>query len=165
MRVSFSLTGGDRIDRLLANLDSSKADELMESALVAGAMPLVNRIKKTVPVKTGTYKRSWHIGGHVEKTPDAVLSDPNAKSFGMGGQLGQEVGQRWGTVPKPDGTRGQRRIFVGSGCPYGPYLEYGTSRMPARPNVRNAMQDAALRKTMANHARKALEIMIRELAK
>lgn len=152
MRVSFSLTGGERIDRLLANLDSSKADELMESALVAGAMPLVNRIKKTVPVKTGTYKRSWHIGGHVEKTPDAVLSDP-------------KDGLAWGTVPNPDGIRGQRRIFVGSGCPYGPYLEYGTSRMPARPNVRNAMQDAALRKTMANHARKALEIMIRELAK
>lgn len=144
------LSGGDRIDQFLANLDSGRANDLLEAALVAGALPMLNRIKRTVPVKSGTYKRSWHIGGHTDQTPDVVFTDT-------------EETQHWNEMRPPEIRRGGLTIFLGTCCPYGRFLEYGTSRMAARPDARNALDDAALRAQMSRQMQKALLVMMKEL--
>jgi HK97 gp10 family phage protein len=108
--------GMPELDRKFRELEQLAQEKVLEDALVSGALVVANEWKRRAPYKTGNYRRSIHIGGHTDQTPDFEGSD-----------LGR---QRSG--------EGKARVIVGTNItdpPYPAYLEYGTRRMAARPSA------------------------------
>lgn len=99
-------------------LEQVAQTEMLEKALVAGALLVQNEWKATVPYRTGTYRRSIHIGGHTELAPDFVGKDMGSRHQGR--------------------TPGAAHVAIGTDItdpPYPAYLENGTSQMVARPSA------------------------------
>ena len=95
----------------------------LERALVAGALLPLNVAKRTCPWRTGNLRRSLHIGGHA------------GESGGLSGTTGTDVGGNGHTAAGAV-------ILVGTNVEYGPYVEYGTSRMAPQPYMRPAFDGA-----------------------
>ena len=102
----------------LKKLDKSTVEQLITASLVSGALLIANKAKELAPIKTGTLRRSIHVGGHTELTPD----------YGDGAGY-EDLGEP-----------GSLRAIVGTNLEYAPYQEYGTSRgVPAHPYMKPAM--------------------------
>ena len=102
----------------LEKLDANTVEKLATAALVSGALLIANKAKELAPIRTGTLRRSIHVGGHTELTPD----------YGDGAGY-EDLGEP-----------GSLRAIVGTNLEYAPYQEYGTSRgVPAHPYMKPAM--------------------------
>ena len=114
LRVDVSVEFKDALKKL----DKGTVEELLTASLVSGALLIANKAKELAPIKTGTLRRSIHVGGHTELTPD----------YGDGAGY-EDLGEP-----------GSLRAIVGTNLEYAPYQEYGTSRgVPAHPYMKPAM--------------------------
>ena len=101
----------------LKKLNQPAVEAMVNTAMLAGALLIANEWKRRVPYRTGTYRRSVHIAGHTGMTPGfkgTAIPEPSSK-------LIVEIGTN---ITDP---------------PYPVYLEYGTSRMKARPSAGPAL--------------------------
>jgi hypothetical protein len=113
--------------------------ERLEGALVASALPIVNAAKQNAHVVTGTLRRSIHIGGYAELTPD----------FGSFiGPLGPD--QAYGDIGGNSHTHDTAVVFVGTNLAYAAREEFGfvgkdslgrTYDQEAHPYLRPAFDD------------------------
>jgi len=62
MKAKTYVKGGDELKKLLQSLKGAGAGAKLVTAVDAGLMPIQNEIVENAPYKTGTYKRSWHLG-------------------------------------------------------------------------------------------------------
>ncbi len=141
---SGKLLGLAEFDRKFRALEKLAQTEMLENALVAGALVVANEWKAEVPVETGTYRRSIHIGGHTELTPGFEGKDMGSLHKGR--------------------TPGSAHIAVGTNItdpPYPSYLENGTRRMAARPSALPAF--LAKREEALKEFTEALRDMLRRL--
>jgi len=116
--------------------DFDAFEQAMEASLIAGALLIANEWKRRAPYRTGTYRRSIHVAGHPELTPDFE-----------------------GPSLAPD--REPLTVKMGTAIidpPYPIFLEYGTSRMPPKPSRGPALR--AKKKAAFDEVSKALEELI-----
>lgn len=102
------------IGRVLSKFDTIEAilEDAAEDLAIAAALPIANEAKRRAPYKTGTLKRSIHIGGHPELTPDT--------------RIGTDVRQ-YGAVTSPKTEPGSCTVYVGTSVPYAAAVEFGGS--------------------------------------
>ena len=113
------------IKEALSQLSKPVVEKFITAALVSGALLIANKAKEMAPIKTGSLRRSIHVGGNIDETPDY---DPS-------GDL-QKYNAKYGDLGAP----GSLRAIVGTNLEYAPYQEYGTSRgVPAHPYMKPAM--------------------------
>src|SRR6185503_20838166 len=62
MKVKTYVKGDKELREALAKLKAAGAGAKMVPAVDAGLLLIQNEIVSNAPYKTGTYKRSWHIG-------------------------------------------------------------------------------------------------------
>jgi HK97 gp10 family phage protein len=131
-----------RLKDALSKLDVAAVERLANQALKSGGLVIANEWKRRAPIKTGTYRRSIHVAGAADKTPDfegTELAEPDDK-------LTVKVGTN---IKEP---------------PYPEFLEYGTSRMPPHPSAGPAM-DVAREDALKEVAAALAELVAKELGK
>lgn len=139
MADGFTVTvqGGQRLRRQLAALEDAVAAEILEIAVASGALLVANRAKQLAAFKTGTLRRSIHVGGHTDLTPDYE------QRAGKGPQL-------YGPIGGNRNTRSSAEVVVGTNVPYARRIEYGfagkdklgrTYNQPAQPYLRPAFDE------------------------
>lgn len=135
--MTIKVVGGARLKRQLERLSDALAGEILENAVVAGALLVANRAKELAAYRTGTLRRSIHVGGHADATPDFALgpADDGVEFHDIGGAT------RGGT---------DAEVLVGTDVPYGPRIEYGFAgadalgrhyNQPAQPYLRPAYDE------------------------
>jgi HK97 gp10 family phage protein len=123
MKLSVAVTGGAEIVRKLERLSENTRGEVLENAVVTGALLVVNAAKEKAPVLTGNLRRSIHVGGHGD------LSELSASATGT------DIGGN-----KRDAHSAE--VLVGTNVEYAAAQEYGTSRgVPAHPYLRPAFDE------------------------
>ena len=124
MGVNFVITGDSEVARALNRYGDAVSGDMLERAVVTGALNVQNRAKQLAAVLTGTLRRSIHIGGH---------------TFSGGGS---DIGR--GSV-----GRHEVEVKVGTNVPYARRIEFGftgtdslgrTYNQPPRPYLRPAME-------------------------
>ena len=131
-----------QLKEALSKLDVATVERLANLALKSGGLVIANEWKRRAPIKTGTYRRSIHVAGAAEKTPDfegTELDEP-------GDKLTVKVGTN---IKEP---------------PYPEFLEYGTSRMPPHPSAGPAM-DATREEVLKEVGAVLAELVAKELGK
>lgn len=119
----------------LANLErviEAAAGPGAEKGLVKVGTELVNEIKRTLSKPGGgrTYVRRGRSGsGSVRHT----ASSPGAPPAVDTGRLRASINMKAGS------EKGKPFVDVGTNVQYAPFLEFGTSRMQARPYMRTAL--------------------------
>ena len=130
----------------LNKLDRGTRGKLLENACLAGALLVVNSAKEKAPYKTGTLRRSIHVGGHVGKSaPDFVPNDVGGTYSDVGGK---EI--------KPHSAT----LLVGTNVSYATHQEYGTSKMAGQPFLRPAL--AENEKAVQKEIGDAVKVLIRK---
>lgn len=110
--LTVKIVGGARLKRQLQALERAVQREILENATVAGGLLVANRWKELARFLTGTYRRSIHVGGHTDLTPD----------FGQGPGEG---GVEFHDIGRGEVEDDYAEAIVGTDVPYGPRLEYG----------------------------------------
>jgi HK97 gp10 family phage protein len=122
------IEGSDSLMRKLAGLREAVRGEMLERAVVAGALLVQNDAKRRAPFLTGTLRRSIHIGGH-----DELNSDGES-----------------GNVPGPEITPTEIAVYIGTDVAYARRIENGfsgadrlgrTYSQPAQPYLRPALDE------------------------
>lgn len=94
------------------------------AAVIAGGLVFINEAKTLAPVRTGTLRRSLHVGGARNKTPEFTPTPDTPE------------------LPAPSkNLRGILFAKIGTNLNYAQFNEFGTSRMPARPFMRPALDN------------------------
>jgi hypothetical protein len=132
-RFGWSMTGSKELEEYYRSLPKYVREEVLEDAVTSGALILANAVKRIARDKkillSGTLIRSYHIGGHMSLTPDA-----------MGGKDYSDIG---GVISGNDSYS----VLVGTNLPYARRQEFGfesedsrgrTYHQPARPHLRAA---------------------------
>lgn len=132
-RYGWSMTGNRELEEYYRGLPRWVREEVLEDTVVSGALILANAVKRIARDKkillTGTLIRSYHIGGHMMVTPDA-----------LGGQDYSDIG---GIIKGGDSYS----VLIGTNLPYARRQEFGfetedsrgrTYHQPARPHLREA---------------------------
>lgn len=124
------ITIDDRIARrLLTETSRATSGRMLARALVAGALIIQNEAKQRAPHKTGTLRRSIHIGGHKMLAPGAEDAPD---------------------VPGPEVTGRDAQVTIGTNLEYAARQEYGFNdvdsrgrryNQPARPYLRPAADE------------------------
>ena len=120
----------DRVARkLLEKVSAATGGKMLAQALVAGALVIQNDAKRRAPYKTGTLRRSIHVGGHKDQAPgsEGAPDVPGPKIYGRDAE-----------------------VTVGTNLEYAARQEYGFNdtdrigrryRQPARPFMRPAADE------------------------
>lgn len=144
MAIELRIIGDDDARRRMLAAAEAVTGRQAELALVAGALLIQNQAKANAPAKTGTLRRSIHIGGHTAESGEGY-SD-------IGGNSPQQVA-------------------VGTNLIYARRIEYGfsgtdslgrTYNQPPRSYLRRAadeQRDAAIRE-VANAFRDLLRAAV-----
>lgn len=150
MPVQMQLSGSESLSRKLQALNEATRGRALEQAMIAGALLVQNAAKEAAPWKSGTLRRSIHIGGHADLNPDAVD----------------------GQVPDPDVSGDSVTVYVGTDVEYARRIEYGfegedsRGRMyhqPAQPYLRPAIDEnqAAVQREVGEALRDLLRAALR----
>ena len=140
--ITVRIVGVESLSRKLHALERPAQHDMLEKALVAGALLVQNEWKRRAPYRSGTYRRSIHIGGHTDQASDFEGEDLGKQSAG------------------PD----QAQVIIGTNItdpPYPKFLEEGTSRMAARPSAGPALE--AKRAEAVEEAGEAFQDMLRRV--
>ena len=146
MPVRAQIRGAESLTRKLAALQDITRGRMLERAVVAGALLVQNAAKENAPFRTGTLRRSIHIGGHADLNPDGVAGKVND--------------------PEVDDT--SVAVFVGTDVEYARRIEYGfegadrlgrTFHQPAQPYLRPAVDET--RREVVQEIGEALRDLIR----
>lgn len=103
--MELQIVGSREIRARLDRMESATRGRQLERALVAGALIVQNDAKQNAPYRTGTLRRSIHIGGHTGLAHD------------FEGSRGQLEGPR--ILPN------EVQVFVGTNVEYARQREYG----------------------------------------
>lgn len=144
------IEGSEALMRKLAALSEAAQGQMLERAMVAGALIVQNAAKEQAPFLTGTLRRSIHIGGHEELNPD-----------GEGGN-----------VPDPEVDGVAVTVYIGTDVAYARRLEYGFNgtdslgrqySQAARPYLRPAADEnqAAVRTEVGEALRELIRNAVR----
>lgn len=130
MPIGMSVSGSESLKRKLDALGEAAQGQALERALVAGALIVQNDAKRRAPYRTGTLRRSIHIGGHADLAGD-FQGTP---------------------IESPQNNGNQVEVLVGTNVAYARRIEYGFSdadrlgreyNQPARPYLRPALDENA----------------------
>lgn len=147
--VRAEIIGLKELDVKFDRLGAVGKGKILETALVAGALLINNAAKVFAPWKTGTLRRSIHVGGHVgESSPDFTPSDIAGTYSDIGGA---ETGETNASVQ------------IGTNLVYAAPQEFGTSKMPAHPYLRPAFDENLdkVKETIGE----AIKVLIEQAAK
>jgi len=125
--IRVRVTADPKLARAMRKLqDPALVEKMLENALVAGALQIVNAAKDKAPYKTGNLRRSIHVGGHINATPQMEMDMANTTGTDIGGS------GRYG--------KHQVRVRVGTNVEYAAPLEYRNAG--ARAYMRPAADEA-----------------------
>lgn len=125
--IRVRVTADPKLARSMKKLqDPALVEKMLENALVAGALQIVNAAKIKAPYKTGNLRRSIHVGGHINATPqmEMDMADTTGTDIGGSGRYGKH----------------QVRVRVGTNVEYAAPLEYRNAG--ARAYMRPAADEA-----------------------
>lgn len=125
--IRVRVTADPKLARAMRKLqDPALVEKMLENALVAGALQIVNAAKEKAPYKTGNLRRSIHVGGHINATPqmEMDMADTTGTDIGGSGRYGKH----------------QVRVRVGTNVEYAAPLEYRNAG--ARAYMRPAADEA-----------------------
>lgn len=121
------IIGSKELIDKLNKLSNAVRGKVIENSLVAGGLLISNSAKNKAPYKTGTLRRSIHVGGHTaESAPDFTPKDVAGSYSDIGGNQNDE---------------NSASVLIGTNLEYAKYQEYGTSKMAARPFLRPALDE------------------------
>lgn len=125
--IRVQVTADPKLARSMKKLqDPALVEKMLENALVAGALQIANAAKIKAPYKTGNLKRSIHVGGHTDATPQMAMDMADTTGTDIGGA------GRYGKF--------QIRVLIGTNVDYAAAMEY-----------RDAGKRAYLRPAMDEH--------------
>ena len=125
--IRVRVTADPKLARSMQKLqDPALVEKMLENALVAGALQIANAAKIKAPYKTGNLRRSIHVGGHINATPqmEMDMADTTGTDIGGSGRYGKH----------------QVRVRVGTNVEYAAPLEYRNAG--ARAYMRPAADEA-----------------------
>jgi len=125
--IRVRVTADPKLARSMKKLqDPALVEKMLENALVAGALQIANAAKEKAPYKTGNLRRSIHVGGHINATPqmEMDMADTTGTDIGGAGRYGKH----------------QVRVRVGTNVEYAAPLEYRNAG--ARAYMRPAADEA-----------------------
>lgn len=125
--IRVRVTADPKLARAMRKLqDPALVEKMLENALVAGALQIANAAKIKAPYKTGNLRRSIHVGGHINATPqmEMDMADTTGTDIGGSGRYGKH----------------QVRVRVGTNVEYAAPLEYRNAG--ARAYMRPAADEA-----------------------
>ncbi len=125
--IRVRVTADPKLARSMKKLqDPALVEKMLENALVAGALQIANAAKEKAPYKTGNLRRSIHVGGHINATPqmEMDMADTTGTDIGGSGRYGKH----------------QVRVRVGTNVEYAAPLEYRNAG--ARAYMRPAADEA-----------------------
>mgnify|MGYP001296097283 FL=1 len=125
--IRVRVTADPKLARAMKKLqDPALVEKMLENALVAGALQIANAAKEKAPYKTGNLRRSIHVGGHINATPqmEMDMADTTGTDIGGSGRYGKH----------------QVRVRVGTNVEYAAPLEYRNAG--ARAYMRPAADEA-----------------------
>jgi len=125
--IRVRVTADPKLARSMKKLqDPALVEKMLENALVAGALQIANAAKIKAPYKTGNLRRSIHVGGHINATPqmEMDMADTTGTDIGGSGRYGKH----------------QVRVRVGTNVEYAAPLEYRNAG--ARAYMRPAADEA-----------------------
>lgn len=108
MPAQITISGSQEIMRKLERLGSEMQGRTLQRALAAGALVVQNDAKVRAPYRTGTLRRSIHIGGFEDLASDYQATPGRAPG-----------------VPGPEGAGAQVAVYVGTDLEYAAQREYG----------------------------------------
>jgi HK97 gp10 family phage protein len=118
VRLGITVTGGAELVRKLERLSANTAGQMLEAAVVSGALLVANDAKRRAPYKTGNLRRSIHVGGHA------------TESLGEGTDIGGN---------KHDAHSAE--VLVGTNVVYAAIQEYGGRGITGRGYLRGAFDE------------------------
>lgn len=127
MPIRAEIRGSESLRRKLAALQASVRGPMLERAVVAGALLVVNAAKQDAPYKTGNLRRSIHVGGH--------------------GDLSNTTGTQ---IEAPTVSATRVEVLAGTNVEYAGRIEYGfsgtdslgrTYNQEAQPYLRPAVDE------------------------
>ena len=129
--IRVRVTADPKLARSMKKLqDPALVEKMLENALVAGALQIANAAKIKAPYKTGNLKRSIHVGGHINATPqmEMDMADTTGTDIGGSGRYGKH----------------QVRVRVGTNVEYAAPQEYRNAGAHAymRPAADEAKAEA-----------------------
>jgi hypothetical protein len=125
--IRVRVTADPKLARSMKKLqDPALVEKMLENALVAGALQIANAAKEKAPYKTGNLRRSIHVGGHINATPqmEMDMADTTGTDIGGSGRYGKH----------------RVRVRVGTNVEYAAPLEYRNAG--ARAYMRPAADEA-----------------------
>lgn len=147
------LTGDRQLEQAYRTLPSYVREEVLGDTVIAGGLILVNAVKRIALAKhillTGSLIRSYHIGGHMELTPDS-----------KSGEGYSDIG---GEIKGMDSYS----LLAGTNLPYARRQEFGFTgedslgrnyHQAARPHLREAFdtEQPAIREEMEDTFREKM---------
>jgi len=130
-------------------LSEAARGKALENSLVDGGLLISNSAKKKAPYKTGTLKRSIHVGGHTaESSPGFTPEDVAGNYSDVGENITSET---------------SASILVGTNLEYAKHQEYGTSKMAARPFLRPALDEE--KENVKDEIGAALKVLVDKASK
>lgn len=150
--ASAQIIGEKDVQAALDKLGAAMAGQNLEAAVVAGALEIMNAAKRKAPYITGTLRRSIHIGGYTDKSPD----------FDPSGDLAKHGG-RYNDIKGNKAERDKVEVHVGTDLEYAPPVEFGTGRRVAKPYLRPAFDEEL--EAAKKQAAVALKVLLSKVAK
>lgn len=129
--IRVRVTADPKLARAMRKLqDPALVEKMLENALVAGALQIVNAAKIRAPYKTGNLRRSIHVGGHIDADPQTQMD--------MADTTGTDIGNAGRNA------KYQVRVRVGTNVDYAAVMEYRDAgkRAYLRPAADEAKADA-----------------------
>lgn len=144
--VSIQLTGFKELAAALRELPQRVAKNALRAAVNAGASEIKKQVRKNAPMDTGLLKKN------IFQKQIREASGPYQQTFA--------VGVRQGRAKNKDGSKKELPF-------YWRFMEFGTSKLPARPFLRPAFEtkkEAAV-KAIADKLDERIQKYARELHK
>ena len=86
--IRVRVTADPKLARAMRKLqDPALVEKMLENALVAGALQIVNAAKIRAPYKTGNLRRSIHVGGHIDADPQTQMDMADTTGTDIGGGI------------------------------------------------------------------------------
>jgi hypothetical protein len=170
MKLGITVTGGPELVRKLSHLTQETAGEMLEAAVVSGALLVANDAKQKAPYLTGNLRRSIHVGGHADaEMGSAIQSDLTKVAVRMTksgradkrftkqryiGSTGTDIGGN-----KHDAHSAE--VQVGTNVVYAAIQEYGGRGITGRGYLRGAFDSQ--KKAVVKEVKEALGDMLAKL--